>query len=65
MDASGQTGALLVSELVTDAIRHGTGDVTVSVDCTDSWLVVGVSDESTDTPIIDHSPATDQLAGPV
>jgi anti-sigma regulatory factor (Ser/Thr protein kinase) len=45
-----QTAELLVSELVTNAITHGTGTVTVSIDCTDDTLAVTVSDDDPAVP---------------
>jgi anti-sigma regulatory factor (Ser/Thr protein kinase) len=44
------TAELLVSELVTNAITHGTGTVTVSIDCTDQSLAVTVGDDSPEVP---------------
>jgi anti-sigma regulatory factor (Ser/Thr protein kinase) len=41
---------LLVSELVTNAVTHGTGAVVLSIDCSDSLLTVTVSDENPDHP---------------
>jgi anti-sigma regulatory factor (Ser/Thr protein kinase) len=57
------TAALLVSELVTNAIMHGSGDITLSVHCDDSQVIVGVSDESTEPPLINKNPPTDRLGG--
>jgi anti-sigma regulatory factor (Ser/Thr protein kinase) len=45
-----QTAELLVSELVTNAITHGRGIVTVSIDCTDHSLSVTVSDDEPTEP---------------
>jgi anti-sigma regulatory factor (Ser/Thr protein kinase) len=45
-----ETAELLVSELVTNAITHGTGTVTLSIDCTDSSLAVTVSDDEPTEP---------------
>lgn len=39
------TAELLVSELVTNAITHGTGMVRLSIDCADHTLSVSVSDD--------------------
>lgn len=63
VDDLAETGALLVSELVTNAITHAAGDVDLLVNCTNSRLVVGVSDGSTDPPVINHSPVPDQSGG--
>jgi anti-sigma regulatory factor (Ser/Thr protein kinase) len=41
---------LLVSELVTNAVTHGSGPVVLSIDCTDTLLTVTVSDESPEHP---------------
>jgi anti-sigma regulatory factor (Ser/Thr protein kinase) len=57
------TAALLVSELVTNAVTHGRGEITLSVHCSDSQLIVGVSDQSTDPPVINPNPSIDQLGG--
>lgn len=57
------TATLLVSELVTNAIMHGAGEVTLSVACTDRDLSVGVSDESPVTPSVDHNPPVDRAGG--
>jgi anti-sigma regulatory factor (Ser/Thr protein kinase) len=46
------TAELLVSELVTNAITHGTGIVTVSIDCTDHILAVTVGDDAPGVPEI-------------
>jgi anti-sigma regulatory factor (Ser/Thr protein kinase) len=45
-----ETAELLVSELVTNAITHGTGVVTLSIDCTDKSLAVTVSDDEPTEP---------------
>lgn len=45
-----ETAELLVSELVTNAITHGTGIVTVSIDCADHELSVTVSDDEPTEP---------------
>lgn len=44
------TAELLVSELVTNAITHGTGIVTVSIDCAGHSLSVTVSDDEPTVP---------------
>jgi anti-sigma regulatory factor (Ser/Thr protein kinase) len=63
LESLAETAALLVSELVTNSVMHGRGDITLSVHCADSQLVVGVSDRSTEPPVIDPSPSIDQLGG--
>ncbi|HEX3811853.1 MAG TPA: ATP-binding protein [Mycobacteriales bacterium] len=57
------TATLLVSELMTNAIVHGAGEVTLSVACTDRDLSVGVSDESPSSPSVDLDPPTDRTGG--
>lgn len=57
------TAALLVSELVTNAVTHGHGNITLSLHCADSQLIVGVSDESTGRPVVNPNPSIDQLGG--
>lgn len=44
------TAELLVSELVTNAVMHGSGTVRLSVDCAEDCLSVTVSDEAPSTP---------------
>jgi anti-sigma regulatory factor (Ser/Thr protein kinase) len=44
------TAELLVSELVTNAITHGSGIVTLSIDCSDDSLAVTVSDDEPTEP---------------
>jgi anti-sigma regulatory factor (Ser/Thr protein kinase) len=44
------TAELLVSELVTNAITHGSGIVTVAIDCSDHALSVTVSDDEPSKP---------------
>jgi two-component sensor histidine kinase len=46
------TAELLVSELVTNAITHGTGTVRLVIDCVNHCLSVTVSDEEPTTPSI-------------
>ena len=43
---------LLVSELVTNAVRHAGGIITVVIDCDDDAVAVAVGDQSTDQPVI-------------
>jgi anti-sigma regulatory factor (Ser/Thr protein kinase) len=45
-----ETAELLVSELVTNAITHGAGIVTVSIDCAGHSLSVTVSDDEPTEP---------------
>jgi anti-sigma regulatory factor (Ser/Thr protein kinase) len=42
-----ETATLLVSELVTNAVRHGRGRITLRADLDDSRLLVDVFDEGT------------------
>lgn len=44
------TAELLVSELVTNAITHGSGTVRLSVDCASHCLSVVVSDDDPESP---------------
>ena len=46
------TAELLVSELVTNAIRHGTGPVRLAIDCVNSHLSVTVCDGDPGVPRI-------------
>jgi two-component sensor histidine kinase len=46
------TAELLVSELVTNAITHGTGMVRLSIDCADHTLSVSVSDDEPAAPSV-------------
>ena len=46
-----QTALLLVSELVTNAVRHGTGSVELGLTHSDELFRVYVSDQSNDLPI--------------
>ncbi len=46
------TAELLVSELVTNAVTHGTGMVTISIDCADHALSVTVSDDEPAEPLL-------------
>jgi anti-sigma regulatory factor (Ser/Thr protein kinase) len=36
---------LMTSELITNALRHGTGEITLRIDVEEDWLRVEVSDE--------------------
>lgn len=46
------TAELLVSELVTNAITHGSGIVRLSIDCANHSLSVTVSDDEPSAPMI-------------
>ncbi|HTW20573.1 MAG TPA: ATP-binding protein [Mycobacteriales bacterium] len=46
------TAELLVSELVTNAITHGAGTITVSIICDDEELSVTVSDDEPTQPLL-------------
>lgn len=56
------TAILLVSELVTNAITHGRGEVTLSMTGSPSALRVDVHDESAEPPRL-RSPTRDQADG--
>jgi anti-sigma regulatory factor (Ser/Thr protein kinase) len=43
---------LLTSELVTNAIRHGSGPVTLVVNCSDTVLAISVGDEAPTMPMV-------------
>jgi anti-sigma regulatory factor (Ser/Thr protein kinase) len=43
---------LLTSELVTNAIRHGTGSVTLVMNCADGVLAISVSDDDPTMPLV-------------
>jgi anti-sigma regulatory factor (Ser/Thr protein kinase) len=52
---SGETtdlAELLTSELVTNAIRHGSGQVMLSLNCSDGVLAISVSDDDPRMPIV-------------
>lgn len=53
---------LMVSELVTNAIRHGLGGGTLTLEVTDQSLRVDVTDQSTGIPIL-RSPAFNESSG--
>jgi len=42
---------LVVSELVTNAMRHGRGEITMHLDVTPDRVVVGVQDQGTGLPL--------------
>jgi anti-sigma regulatory factor (Ser/Thr protein kinase) len=49
---------LVVSELVTNAVLHGTGTITLQADVSDGQVAIGVSDEGIGTPraeVVDQS----------
>lgn len=48
--AAVETASLLVSELVTNAVRHAAPPLRLVVGCARAWLVVEVSDGSPDPP---------------
>lgn len=56
-DAGIDTALLLVSELVSNAVKYGEGPIALDVTCTDASLVVGVSDAGRDLPHIPRSAA--------
>jgi anti-sigma regulatory factor (Ser/Thr protein kinase) len=43
---------LLTSELVTNAIRHGSGQVMLSLNCGDGVLAISVSDDAPTMPLV-------------
>jgi anti-sigma regulatory factor (Ser/Thr protein kinase) len=43
---------LLTSELVTNAIRHGSGEVTLVMHCSDGVLAISVSDDAPAMPFV-------------
>lgn len=45
-----ETAALLVSELVTNAVRHSTPPISLTIGCARAWLVVEVGDGTTLPP---------------
>jgi anti-sigma regulatory factor (Ser/Thr protein kinase) len=53
---------LLTSELVTNAVLHGSGIVTVAVECDDDGVAVAVGDESERRPRQQDAP-TDSAGG--
>lgn len=56
-----ETAALLVSELATNAVRHGTGDFEVSVrDLPEGGVWVGVSDAGRAYPVLRSPAITDE-----
>ena len=44
--------ALLVSELVTNAVRYAGGIITIAIDCQDDAVAIAVGDQSADQPVI-------------
>ena len=54
------TAALLVSELVTNAITHASGPIGVTAACLDGTLRVEVRDGEPAPPILRHSSAIDE-----
>jgi anti-sigma regulatory factor (Ser/Thr protein kinase) len=57
------TAALLTSELVTNAVQHGTGPLTLSISRSRGELRVNVSDNSTEPPRLPETPASGQPNG--
>jgi anti-sigma regulatory factor (Ser/Thr protein kinase) len=49
------TAELLVSELVTNAVRHAAAPVMLVVDCRRRHLTVGVRDSSRKKPVLSHA----------
>ncbi|HEY7010438.1 MAG TPA: ATP-binding protein [Jatrophihabitantaceae bacterium] len=55
---------LIVSELVTNAVRHGDGDIVVSLDVRADRMRIEVRDDSPELPVIPtEHPPTDRPAG--
>jgi anti-sigma regulatory factor (Ser/Thr protein kinase) len=46
---------LLTSEIVTNAVRHASGILTIAIECDRRQLAVAVSDESPDVPVVRES----------
>jgi len=46
---------LLLSELVTNAVKATAAIITVAIECDDSSIAVAVSDDSPDPPVLQHS----------
>jgi anti-sigma regulatory factor (Ser/Thr protein kinase) len=53
---------LLVSELVTNAIRYAGGMITVAIDCDEDHIAIAVGDHSTEQPVI-RDPDDDDTNG--
>jgi anti-sigma regulatory factor (Ser/Thr protein kinase) len=51
-DDTTDLAVLLTSELVTNAIRHGSGQVTLVVNCSDGVLAISVSDDAPTMPFV-------------
>jgi anti-sigma regulatory factor (Ser/Thr protein kinase) len=43
---------LLTSEIVTNAVKHATGILTIAIECDGRQLAVAVSDDSPDQPVV-------------
>ena len=43
---------LLTSELVTNALQHGSGDIAMTIDRSPGQLIVDVQDESSEQPVV-------------
>lgn len=53
-----QMAQLLTSEVVSNAVKHAVGHVTLSLDCSEGLLKVQVADGSPLRPVLRHSPGT-------
>jgi anti-sigma regulatory factor (Ser/Thr protein kinase) len=53
------TAVLLISELVTNAVLHGTGEIRLLIDIGGSNARFAVSDEGTGTPVVRPDPGPD------
>jgi anti-sigma regulatory factor (Ser/Thr protein kinase) len=54
-----ETAILLVSELVTNAVLHGTGEIRLIIELDDSEARFAVADEGEGTPVVRDEPGPD------
>jgi len=54
-----EVAALLVSELVTNAVQHGAGEIRLTMEITRSGARFAVSDEGGGTPVVRAEPGAD------
>jgi len=59
----GETAALLVTELVTNAARHAGGDLRLRADLHDHTLLVEVTDVNATLPVLAPAPGWDSESG--
>ena len=50
-----EDASLLTSELMTNAVRHGTGIVRLRIETADGLLHVAVHDDEDDEPVVNHA----------